>query len=213
MAMFTTYIAWPLTTHHGFSYWPAFFQRRSGSLSSAASRFSARHPAARACERADGGDGDDRAARDPERPRRVDLVAAAEVLPQPVPDQQVGGRRRAQSGKQDTGTFAVTLGCVVVSAFFRFTKLGLGMRAGALNPRAARLLGVRTRWLLALGWGFAAVLGAVSRMMARRPNFLSPSMMQAVLIFAFAGAILGGSQTPVGAVVGGLGLGVLLKSC
>jgi branched-chain amino acid transport system permease protein len=114
--------------------------------------------------------------------------------------------------KQDVGTIVVTLACVLVLwLFFRFTKLGLAMRAGAVNPTAARLLGVRTSWLLALGWGFAAVLGAVSGMMTAPTNFLSPSMMQSVLIFAFAGAILGGLESPVGAVVGGLGLGVLLS--
>jgi branched-chain amino acid transport system permease protein len=115
-------------------------------------------------------------------------------------------------GKQDVGTFAVTMGCVVVLAvFFRFTKLGLAMRAGALNRDAARLLGVRTGWLLALGWGFAAALGAVSGMMVAPTVFLTPSMMQAVLIYAFAAAVLGGIDSPVGAVVGGLTLGVVIN--
>jgi branched-chain amino acid transport system permease protein len=114
--------------------------------------------------------------------------------------------------KQDVGTFGVTIACVVVLwLFFRFTKLGLAMRAGAVNRAAARLMGVRTSWLLALGWGFAAVLGAVSGMMSAPTQFLSPTMMDAVLIFAFAGAILGGLESPVGAVAGGLGLGVLLS--
>jgi branched-chain amino acid transport system permease protein len=99
---------------------------------------------------------------------------------------------------------------VVLWLFFRFTKLGLAMRAGAVNPAAARLLGVRTTWLLALGWGFAAVLGAVSGMMVAPSIFLTPNMMQAVLIYAFAAAVLGGLESPVGAVVGGLALGVLL---
>jgi branched-chain amino acid transport system permease protein len=89
--------------------------------------------------------------------------------------------------------------------------LGWGVCSGALNPAAARLLGVRTSWLLALGWGFAAVLGAVAGMMAAPSNFLSPSMMQAILIYAFAAAVLGGLESPVGAVVGGLGLGVMLS--
>jgi branched-chain amino acid transport system permease protein len=132
-------------------------------------------------------------------------------FPSPFPTSTwvIGG---VHISKQDTGVFGVTLACVVVLwLFFRFTKLGLAMRAGAVNPVAARLLGVRTSWLLALGWGFAAVLGAVSGMMSAPTNFLSPSMMQAVLIFAFAGAILGGLESPVGAVVGGLGLGVLLS--
>jgi branched-chain amino acid transport system permease protein len=113
--------------------------------------------------------------------------------------------------KQDAGTFGVTIGCVIVLwLFFRFTKLGLAMRAGALNPAAARLLGVRTGWLLAVGWGFAAVLGAVSGMMVAPTIFLTPTMMDAVLIYAFAAAVLGGLESPVGAVVGGLALGVLL---
>jgi branched-chain amino acid transport system permease protein len=132
-------------------------------------------------------------------------------FPSPFPTSTwvIGG---VHISKQDTGTFGVTIACVVVLwLFFRFTKLGLAMRAGAVNPTAARLLGVRTSWLLALGWGFAAVLGAVSGMMSAPTNFLSPSMMQAVLIFAFAGAVLGGLESPVGAVVGGLGLGVLLS--
>ena len=73
------------------------------------------------------------------------------------------------------------------------------------------LLGVRTGWLLALGWGFAAALGAVSGMMVAPTVFLTPNMMQAVLIYAFAAAVLGGLESPVGAVVGGLALGVLLS--
>jgi branched-chain amino acid transport system permease protein len=114
--------------------------------------------------------------------------------------------------KQDVGTFGVVMACVVVLAlFFRFTKLGLAMRAGALNPAAARLMGVRTSLLLALGWGFAAALGAVSGMMVAPTVFLTPNMMQAVLIYAFAAAVLGGLESPVGAVAGGLGLGVLLN--
>jgi branched-chain amino acid transport system permease protein len=113
--------------------------------------------------------------------------------------------------KQDAGTLGVTIASVLVLwLFFRFTKLGLAMRAGALNPAAARLLGVRTSWLLALGWGFAAALGAVSGMMVAPTVFLTPNMMQAVLIYAFAAAVLGGLESPVGAVVGGLALGVLL---
>ena len=66
-------------------------------------------------------------------------------------------------------------------------------------------------WLLALGWGFAAALGAVSGMMVAPTVFLTPNMMQAVLIYAFAAAVLGGLESPIGAVVGGLALGVTLN--
>ena len=134
-----------------------------------------------------------------------------QFFPSPFPTTTwvIGG---VHISKQDVGTFGVVLACVLVLwRFFRFTKLGLAMRAGAVNPDAARLLGVRTSWLLALGWGFAATLGAVSGMMVAPTVFLTPNMMQAVLIYAFAAAILGGLESPVGAVVGGLALGVILN--
>ena len=134
-----------------------------------------------------------------------------QFFPSPFPPTTwvIGG---VHISKQDVGTLGVVLACVLVLwGFFRFTKLGLGMRAGAVNPDAARLLGVRTSWLLALGWGFAAMLGAVSGMMVAPSVFLTPNMMQAVLIYAFAAAILGGLESPVGAVVGGLALGVTLN--
>jgi branched-chain amino acid transport system permease protein len=82
------------------------------------------------------------------------------------------------------------------------------MRAAAVGPGPSRLLGVRVGWMFAMGWGFAAVLGAVSGIMVAPIAFLSPTMMQAVLIYAFAAAVLGGIESPVGAVVGGLALGV-----
>jgi branched-chain amino acid transport system permease protein len=215
MAMFTTYIAYALYTHphfgHKLSYWPAFFVTLV-----IAFMF---------------GVGLQRVVIKPLEHASVLTVVMATIallvilnglaawiwspelkfFPSPFPTSTwvIGG---VHISKQDTGVFGVTLACVVVLwLFFRFTTLGLAMRAGAVNPGAARLLGVRTSWLLALGWGFAAVLGAVSGMMSAPTNFLSPSMMQSVLIFAFAGAILGGLESPVGAVVGGLGLGVLLS--
>jgi branched-chain amino acid transport system permease protein len=86
------------------------------------------------------------------------------------------------------------------------------MRAAAINPRASRLLGVRVTWMLALGWGLAAVLSAVSGMMAAAQLFVfNPSYMQVVLIYAFAAAVLGGLESPIGAFVGGLLLGVTIN--
>jgi branched-chain amino acid transport system permease protein len=115
--------------------------------------------------------------------------------------------------RTDLGTIAVALGSVLVLwLFFQFTKLGLAMRAAALRPAAARLVGVRVNWMLALGWGFAAALGAVAGLMTEATVFtLSPSMMEPVLIYAFAAAVLGGLESPVGAVVGSLLLGVLVN--
>jgi branched-chain amino acid transport system permease protein len=101
---------------------------------------------------------------------------------------------------------------VLVWALFRFTKLGLGMRAAALRPAAAALVGVRVDSMLAVGWGLAAVLGAVAGLMAEPSQFfLSPTLMQPILVYAFAAAVLGGLESPVGALVGGLAIGVTLN--
>ena len=115
--------------------------------------------------------------------------------------------------RQDIGTLIVTFASVfVLWAFFRYTKIGLGMRAAAVRPVAARLVGVRTHALLAVGWGLAAVLGAVAGLMTEPTQYvLQPTMMQAVLLYAFAAAVLGGLESPGGAVVGGLALGVFLN--
>ena len=100
---------------------------------------------------------------------------------------------------------------LVLWAFFQFTKVGLALRAAAVNPAEARLVGVRVPLMLGLGWGLAAVLGAIAGMLTAPSVFLDPNMMQSVLIYAFAAAVLGGIDSPVGAVVGGLILGVGLN--
>ena len=100
---------------------------------------------------------------------------------------------------------------VALAAFFRFTKIGLALRASALNPEASRLVGVRVGWMLGIGWGLAAMLGAVAGMLAAPTIFLDPNLMQAILIYAFAAAVLGGIDSPLGAVAGGLLLGVGLN--
>jgi branched-chain amino acid transport system permease protein len=114
--------------------------------------------------------------------------------------------------RQDVGIMIVVFASVVlVWALFRFTKLGLGMRAAALRPAAASLVGVRVDSMLAIGWGLAAVLGAVAGLMAEPSQiFLSPILMQPILVYAFAAAVLGGLESPAGALVGGLLIGVFL---
>lgn len=111
------------------------------------------------------------------------------------------------------GVLGVVLASVVlVWALFRFTKIGLGMRAAALRPASAALAGVRVEWMLALGWGLAAVLGAVAGLMAEPTQFiLTPTLMQPILVYAFAAAVLGGLESPGGALVGGLAIGVALN--
>jgi branched-chain amino acid transport system permease protein len=114
--------------------------------------------------------------------------------------------------RQDIGVFVVTiLSVVLLWLLFQFTKLGLAMRAAALRPAAASLVGVRVNWMLAIGWGLAAVLGAVAGLMTEPITFLTPTMMQPILLYSFAAAVLGGLESPAGAVIGGLLLGVFLN--
>jgi len=211
MAMFTTYVAWALITNHGWDYWPAFV----GTLVIAFLLGVGIHTVViRPVERASvltvvimtiglvltfNG--------------LASLIWSAEVraFPSPFPNDtwQIGDVAISQ---QDVGTFAIVLALVTLLwAFFQFTKTGLALRASAVNPDASRLVGVRVGWMLAIGWGLAAALGAVSGMLAAPTLFLDPNMMQATLIYAFAAAVLGGIDSPFGAVVGGLILGVGLN--
>lgn len=103
-------------------------------------------------------------------------------------------------------TFAVL---AALWAFFRYTRLGLALRAAAENPESSRLVGISASAMLALGWGLAAVIGAVAGMMIAPITFLDPSMGLGPLLFAFAGALLGGISSPFGAAVGGLIVGVI----
>lgn len=113
---------------------------------------------------------------------------------------------------QDIAVIAVSLLVLgLVYLLFNFTELGLAMRAAALYPDTARLLGVRVGWMLAVGWGLASAVGAVSGILVAPIIFLEPNMMQTVVIYAFAAAVLGGIDSPLGAVVGGLLLGVGLN--
>jgi branched-chain amino acid transport system permease protein len=114
---------------------------------------------------------------------------------------------------QDIGIIVVSLVLVLLLwVFFQRTTVGLALRAAALNPESSRLHGVRVSWMLALGWGLAAVLGAVAGIMvAPTQGSFDQNLMLPILIFAFAAAVLGGIDSPVGAVVGGLVLGVMLN--
>jgi branched-chain amino acid transport system permease protein len=93
--------------------------------------------------------------------------------------------------------------------FFRGTRLGLAMRAAAANPESARLVGIRVGWMTALGWGMAAAIGTVAGILVAPVVFLEPNMMLGVLLYGFAGAVLGGLSSPGGAVLGGFAVGVM----
>ncbi len=210
MATFTTYVAWSMM-HHGLGYWPAFVLTL---LIAFGAGVTVERVLIRPVEH---------------RPEIVIVILTigmfiaingltgwifgpeVKAFDSPFPNRSVvvGG---VSISVQDIGTFGVCLGTVVALwLFFRLTTLGLAMRAVAFNPGASRLMGVRVGWMLALGWGFAAVLGAIAGMMAAPSVFLDPDMMLVVLIYAFAAAVLGGIDSPLGAVVGGLLIGVVIN--
>jgi branched-chain amino acid transport system permease protein len=110
----------------------------------------------------------------------------------------------------DAGMIAVTIVMLLLLfVFFRYTRVGLAMRATAANPESARLVGIKVGWMIALGWGMAAAIGAVAGMMIAPVVFLEPNMMLSILLYGFAGAVVGGLTSPLGAVVGGFSVGVI----
>jgi branched-chain amino acid transport system permease protein len=110
---------------------------------------------------------------------------------------------------ESLGIVAVLLGVVgLLFLLFQRTKIGLAMRAAALNPESSELVGVRVGTMLMLGWGLAAALGALAGVLVAPRLFLAVNLMGSVLIYAFAAAALGGFDSALGAVVGGWVIGV-----
>ena len=132
------------------------------------------------------------------------------IKPFPSPFPAALGIGHGLMSPHEVGSIAVTLVVLLLLyAFFRFTPLGLAMRAAAQNPESSRLVGIRVGWMLALGWGLAAAIGSIAGMMIAPVVYLDPNMMGGILLYAFAGALLGGISSPGGAVLGGFTMGVL----
>ena len=130
------------------------------------------------------------------------------AFPSPFPNITFAGS--GYIGPHQIGMIAVTLVLLLaLFGFFRFTPLGLAMRAAAQNPASARLAGIRVDWMLALGWGLAAAIGAVAGTLVAPAVYLEPNMMASILLYGFAGALVGGISSPGGAVAGGFIVGVL----
>jgi branched-chain amino acid transport system permease protein len=128
-------------------------------------------------------------------------------FPSPFPEGMALGRFMSP---HEVGAIGVTMVVLVLLyVFFRFTPLGLAMRAAAQNPESSRLVGIRVGWMLALGWGLAAAIGGIAGMMVAPIVYLDPNMMGGVLLYAFAAALVGGIDNPWGAVIGGFLVGVL----
>ncbi|WP_347059079.1 branched-chain amino acid ABC transporter permease [Blastococcus sp. HT6-30] len=106
---------------------------------------------------------------------------------------------------------SVLIVMALLVALFRFTRVGLAMRASAFSQEVARLLGVKVGGMLTLGWGLAAVVGSLSGLLIAGGTFVWPAYMDALIVFGFVAAIIGGLDSPVGAIVGGLILGLALS--
>jgi branched-chain amino acid transport system permease protein len=210
MATLSAYIAWTLTFNHGWSYWPAAAATLVVSfVGGVAIHRGIIHPVERGTV------------------LRVVVVTIGLLVAvngfvlwrwggEPQLLESPFGNGTVEIGgiivtKHEVGTILTVLGIVLLLwLLFRFTKLGLAMRAAAVNPEEARLVGVRVTWMLALGWGLAATLGAIAGLLTAPIIVLDPNLMVAVLIYAFAAAVLGGIDSPIGAVVGGLLVGLIL---
>lgn len=207
MATFSTFVAWALI-HSGWSYWAAFV---ATVLIAFAGGLAVQRIVLRPFERA---------------PVLTNVIVFIGLLvifnslagwifehtikafPSPFP--QESALRTRFFSAHEVGSVLVML-CVLgaLYAFFRFTPIGLAMRAAALNPESARLVGIRVSWMLGIGWGLAAAIGAVAGMMIAPVVYLDPNMMSGILLYGFAAALLGGVDNPWGAVIGGFIVGVL----
>lgn len=128
----------------------------------------------------------------------------------PSPFEGLGALGGGLASGHEIGILMTTVGVLAaMTAFFRFTRLGLAMRAVAVQPLSSELVGIRVNRLLMLSWGIAGAVGAVAGMLAAPIVFLDPHMMSGIMIYAFAAAVVGGIDSPVGAVLGGILLGVL----
>ncbi|MFY9895104.1 MAG: branched-chain amino acid ABC transporter permease [Xanthobacteraceae bacterium] len=207
MAMFSTYLAWSMI-NAGLPYWPAFLLTIGVSfLAAAVIELAIIRPLAGA-------------------PVLASVIVFIGLLlvfnsiagwifgytiktfPSPFPSEPLWANSYIST--HEVGAIGVTLALLaILFAFFRWTELGLTMRAAAENPVSSRLVGIRVARMVALGWGLAAALGAVAGMMVAPIIFLDPNMMSGVLLYAFAAALLGGIDNPWGAVLGGFSLGIV----
>src|SRR6201997_3169291 len=106
---------------------------------------------------------------------------------------------------------AVLVTTLVLAVVFRYTTAGLRMRAAAFNATVARLSGIRVARVLTVGWALAGLLGALAGILVSPSTFLYPNSMDTIFVFGFTAAVIGGLDSPLGAVIGGLLLGVALS--
>lgn len=145
----------------------------------------------------------------------VPMIWGAQIRGFPAPfsisASQIGGMYFALSPFNlfTIGVVLAVMGGMLL--LFRFTSLGLRMRATAFAPDIARLLGVRVGRLLTFGWAIATLTGSIAGLLVAPTLLLYPSNMDAILVYGFTAAVLGGLDSPVGALVGGLAIGLGLS--
>jgi branched-chain amino acid transport system permease protein len=118
----------------------------------------------------------------------------------------VAGVRISVESLGIVATMLVVVGLLFL--LFQRTRIGLAMRAVAMNPDSSRLAGIRVGRTLMIGWGLAALVGALAGALVAPRLFLDVNFMGAVLIYSFAAATLGGFDSPFGAILGGWIIGV-----
>ncbi len=123
----------------------------------------------------------------------------------------VGGTRLLFAPNDTFTVIVVLVVALALALLFRATNLGLQMRAAAFKPEVARLLGVRVGRMFTLGWALAAVAGAIAGVLVAPSVFLGPNNFDPILISGFVAAVIGGLDSPPGALVGGLLLGLALS--
>ena len=124
---------------------------------------------------------------------------------------EVNGTRYLFAPNDTFIVLVVVFVAVALALLFKYTSLGLQMRAAAFKPEVAQLLGVRVGRMFTTGWGLAALTGAIAGVLVAPSVFLAPNNFDPILISGFVAAVLGGLDSPPGAVVGGMVLGLVLS--
>jgi branched-chain amino acid transport system permease protein len=124
---------------------------------------------------------------------------------------RVGGTPLGVSRYDIFVAVAVLVASLALALAFRYTSAGLRMRAAAFNATIARLSGIRVARVLTVGWALAGLLGALAGVLVSPSTFLYPNSMDTIFVYGFTAAVIGGLDSPVGAVTGGLLLGLALS--
>lgn len=131
-------------------------------------------------------------------------------MPFPISDYDLLNLGPAVISYLNIATLLITLSLMLILfLFFRYTKLGIAMKATQQNEMAARINGIRTNRILSITWAMSSVIGAVAGILLAPVATLDPNLMMEPLLKGFASAVLGGMTSLVGAALGGYILGII----